>query len=122
MLPIDKFDLASIGLLERMPEELVEPYLPQLLSWLQDGNWPIAKPLGAVLGKMGSKVVPSLLDVLHGTDSAWKYWCIELLVKQMPHEARKEIQSQLIALASSPSADDEQEEVHLVAQEALQGM
>ena len=119
MLPSNKFDVAAIAQIERMHADLIEPHLTELLTWLQDGNWPVAKPLSTVLAKLGEQVAPSVLEILQGTDSTWKYWCIELLVKQMPSSVIIGMQPQLLALSQSPSVEDEQEGVHVVAREVL---
>lgn len=120
MLPSDKFDVEAVAQIEHMRIDVIEPYLPELLTWVQDGNWPVAEPLATALAKLGAPVVPSVLAVLSGTDAIWKYWCIELLVKRLSRDARVQMQDQLLSLAQSPSLEEKQEGVHIAAREALQ--
>jgi hypothetical protein len=51
-----------------------------LLEWLQDGNWPIARPLGNYLKTLPpQKLGPYLMEILNGNDYEWKYFLINIL-------------------------------------------
>jgi hypothetical protein len=53
LLPLDKYDAAKLGLLVAAGYPAIEPLLPALLQWLQDGNWPIARHLSPFLASIG---------------------------------------------------------------------
>ena len=67
----------------------VAPVLPDLLEWLQDYNWPVARPIGEFLASIPEPMVPHIRAVLDGNDLIWKYWCIE--VTDSPPLAIKQI-------------------------------
>jgi len=97
----------------------VAPVLPELLVWLQDGNWPISRPIGRFLASVGEPIVPLVREVFDGTDGIWKYWCIELFVRELPRSVAEQLCPELQRLAYHPMADDRSEEVDERAREAL---
>jgi hypothetical protein len=97
----------------------VAPVLPELLEWLQDGNWPVSHGIGAFLASVGEPVVPHIRRVFAGDDGIWKYWCIERLVRAFPRPVAELLLPELQQLACHPSAQDRSEEVDERAREAL---
>ena len=49
MLPKDKFDISAVEQLRTEDTQQVIPLLPKMLEWIQDMNWPVAKPMVEVL-------------------------------------------------------------------------
>ena len=120
LLPVDKHDTAKLAEIVRLGYPEVEPLVPDLLGWLQDGNWPIAKQLSPFLASIGLPLAPHIRTVLSGEDGIWKYWVLCTVVKASP-ELRRELHSDLERIAQRPSRDESAEEVDLYAQELLAG-
>jgi hypothetical protein len=84
LVPHDKYDLprAEAAVAAGLPAVL--PILEELLGWLQDGNWPVARVLAPFLGTAGISVVPHVRRVLEGEDDIWKYWILKSVVAPQP--------------------------------------
>ena len=56
----------------------LKPIIPELLVWLQDYNWPVAKPIARHLQKILPDILPELIPILKGSDGIWKYWILQI--------------------------------------------
>lgn len=61
LIPKHKFDIEKVELLEGLTFDEIEPIIRNLLEWLQDGNWPVSRPLGIFL-KTTYRKAWSILD------------------------------------------------------------
>ena len=120
-LPRDKHDTLAVDQLVELGYPIIAPALPELLKWLQDANWPVARPISDLLVKIGKPVVPLILEVLKGDDAIWKYWCLECVVRRLPSDAVADLRPELERLAQYPSDSDRQEEVNVSARSLLGG-
>jgi Domain of unknown function (DUF5071) len=121
ILPRDKHDTLAVDQLAELGYPTISPVLPDLIKWLQDANWPVARPIADLLVKIGKPVVPLLLEVLRGDDAVWKYWCLERVVRRLPSDVVADLRPDLERLAQYPSDSDRQEEVNLSANSLLGG-
>ena len=118
VLPLDKYDAGKIERLREIGYPGIEPLLPALLEWLQDGNWPIARNLSPFLASIGLPLVPHIRAVLSTSDGLWKYWVLSTVVA-VSAELRHALRPELECIAHSPSHDERAEEVDLYALELL---
>ncbi|QDC10399.1 DUF5071 domain-containing protein [Oceanicola sp. D3] len=121
-IPRDKHDTDAVqraAAAIRAEPRKIAPVLPELLEWLQDANWPVAKPLAACLRNAGPELLPPLRRILNGKDGPWKYWVIELLAAQLPPDLLAGVRPDLARLARAPTTNDRIEEVHLAARAVL---
>lgn len=80
LIPVDKFDTEKVELLKDLTFDEIEPIIQNLLEWLQDGNWPVSRPLGKYLKTLpAEKLGPYLMEILNGNDYEWKYLLIAIL-------------------------------------------
>lgn len=114
-IPKDKMDLEACGLLESANDQDIQPYLPELIEWLADSNWPVAKPIIERLNTVGEELALPLIDVLNGDDAGWKYFILSGVMLTCRPEVRNLCMSEVIKLINAPSPYDLQEEVNLVA-------
>lgn len=70
--PRDKFDLAAVAALGGADANTLRPLLPELLEWLQDANWPVARPLAELLRPHQQAFDRELAAILRGDDEEWK--------------------------------------------------
>ena len=80
----DKFDVAAVEYLKQASAVEVLPLLPQMLEWVQDLNWPVAKPMVEVLLQYPSEITPYVETVLLGSDDEWIYNCLVAIVPKLP--------------------------------------
>lgn len=122
IVPRHKSDFDACENLARARDTDVIAALPALLEWLQDMNWPVARPVKARIQNLGTPLIEPLKQVLRGNDGMWKYFVIQDL---LPHTATTVLTAlvpDLLRLADKPTADDEFEEANLAARELLDGM
>ena len=118
LLPLDKYDTAKLEQLVEVGYPDIEPLLPALLQWLQDGNWPIARRLSPILASVGLPLAPHVRTVLSSSDGAWKYWVLRTVVAASA-DLRGALRPEIERIAHTPSKDEFAEEVDLYARELL---
>lgn len=122
LLPRDKQDFESVEALKLLYPVQIEPLIPQLLTWLQDGNWPIANEITNILLPCGYSLIPHIKAVLNSDDGQWKYFLLKGLLKELPKDVLLEVTPELLRLAMNPTDKDMEEEVDELAEEILSGI
>ena len=118
LIPEHKFDQDAVQAAIAAGWPAVLPVLPALLVWLQDMNWPVARPLAPFLASIGAPLAPAIRQVFNGDDGIWKVNLILQLVASSP-ALRASLDADLRRLAAHPSPGDRAEEVAQAALEAL---
>ncbi len=120
LIPKDKFDNETAVLLFNYTFEEVEPIIPQLLKWLQDGNWPVSRPVGAYLNSLeSSKITPYLLEILNGSDQEWKYFVINILGSKDKNKMDPKFLNEIERIAYHPTEIEKNAEVDDIARMML---
>ncbi|GAF06574.1 hypothetical protein JCM16418_539 [Paenibacillus pini JCM 16418] len=119
LLPRDKHDFERVNELKNLDKKDLIKLLPELLVWLQDINWPIAREVAKLLLTIPQETIPYISSVLAGGDDIWKEWCLRYFVMELPNKLRQSLQEDLERIAYRPTKGEELEEVHLTAQEIL---
>jgi hypothetical protein len=118
LLPASKMQVEKAEALVRLGYPAVAPVLPEILEWMKDLNWPVARVFQPLLARIGEPLAPLIRDVLAGSDDIWKYWLVLTVVRESPSLAA-ELQPELLRLAESPSVGEQSEGASKVAQELL---
>lgn len=107
ILPSDKFDEGAVLRLDKKPTNEWATHAADLLSWIQDINWPIARPVIDLLRKAPAALVGPIRDVLAGDDDEWQHNCLLYLVAEMPLDTREQLRPDLERFrdAVSPQVD-----------------
>lgn len=119
-LPEDKFDLDAVTQLEAAGFPAIAPFLDDLIAWIADGNWPVARPVADLLVSTGAGAVPALRQVLQGSDANHQYFALLLVVDRLPPDVAALLHGDLKHLVTSPSLRQIQEEVPELAEGILQ--
>ena len=106
-LPKNKFDQQSLFGIDELSNEEIQPIIYELLTWLQDYNWPVADEVLQVLRKREILVFPYLADILAGDDIMWKIWIMELLIPTLTTEHKEALRKNIFALSKVPSYDED---------------
>lgn len=77
----DRHDLASLDLIEASEPSTWAHLVPELLTWLQDPNWPISGRVKEILLLNHTASVDPLPLVLQGDDEAWQSNCLDLVLR-----------------------------------------
>lgn len=118
-LPADKDDIAAAHALRDRSAEELAPVVPQLLEWLQDMNWPVARPICEVLRRCGASLVEPVRAVLQSSDDVWKQWVLSELLCGVDPKVRLQLTPELLRIVNAPTASEEQEEVVRAARDVL---
>lgn len=113
LIPKNKGDLSTAEKLTNYSYDDVKEIIPNLLEWLQDFNWPVAKPVSEYLESINDKITTDLLSILRSNeDEVWKYWIITIFgpITQSPI-----IKNEIIRIATSPTKNEMIQEVDEVA-------
>ncbi|MCA9216626.1 MAG: DUF5071 domain-containing protein [Planctomycetales bacterium] len=116
-----KFAVDRADRLIEMGYPRVAPYIPNMMEWIQDMNWPVAQKLAPFLASLGQAIVPEIQKVLDGDDMIWKYWCISL-IRDLDSGSAEVFRSELERLVSNPTDSEHYEELDEVAAIALASM
>ena len=119
LVPRHKHDIEAAEVVTQLGFCDIQPFLPELLEWLQDTNWPVAQVLAPHFSGIGSPLAPYLRPILGGSDGAWKYNLIYSVILPS-HSLCESLASDLERLAFEPTEEDEREEANLAAAAALQ--
>ena len=118
-VPSDKFDIAAVQRLEALSDDELRSVIPDLLTWLQDSNWPVADPLADFLTKHRETVEPFLSPLLlaEQKDEIWTYEIINQLLKKWGNAVSDEIKKEISRIISSPTQGEVSEFVQDKAKE-----
>ena len=119
LIPRDKFDVAAVHRADTAGSPTIDPILPDLLEWLQDGNWPVAKELIPVLAKVGPPLAPHVVSILRGDDNVWKYWILTELAIHLDCTTRDALIDECVRIVNTPTDGEIAEDVHLAARAIL---
>lgn len=117
LIPKNKGDLSAAEKLKNYSYEDLKEIIPNLLEWLQDFNWPVAKPVSEYLESIHDKITTELLAIVKSNeDEVWKYWIITIFgpIAQSPI-----IKNEIIRIATSPTKNEMIQEVDEVAKEIV---
>jgi len=117
-LPGDKYDVLAVERLVQAGPKSALPHLAELLTWMQDLNWPVAQALQPFLAEIGLPLEPYIRAVLASDDEGWKFWTISAVVGESLPLARV-FEPELRRMASSPSPGERLECLQERAMEIL---
>jgi hypothetical protein len=117
-IPKDKFDESGIEELRKLSFEQIKPIIPDLLKWMQDMNWPVAKSVVNILKPFSEKLTKEVVAILKSDDVMWKLWIICNLVRNTNDPL---IIKELEKIAKHPTKDEIDNEVDSEAKAILNG-
>lgn len=120
LVPRHKADLDRVTAVRQQGYPAIAPILGELLGWMADSNWPVARPLSQYLLSLGEPIIEPVRLSLRGTDAIAKWHLIQQIMAHMPRSDASLLKDDLERLVFRPTNDDVAEEVHSVAREALE--
>ena len=118
LLPKGKLDTAAVERLRQAGYPAIEALLAELLTWMQDLNWPVAQDLRPLLADIGAPLAPHVRSVLQTDDDIWKYWTVIGVVAES-NPLTLALRPELERLASLPTEGEREERVDVVARNIL---
>ena len=121
LVPSSKFDTAPIEALTTIEVDEVRPVLRELLEWIRDMNWPVARALCPVLPRFHAGLTPVIVEVLRPEedDNIWKMWIIQCLLDRWPPESLALVLPSVKRIAYDPTPGERLEGADEAARELL---
>lgn len=110
LIPRDKHDHERADAVVETGYPTVGPILWELLEWIQDMNWPIAKTLAPFLTSIGQPLLPHIQRVFRTDDEVWKYWIIHEILWNSS-ELAEGFRDEITRIAYSPTETEIVEEL-----------
>jgi len=120
MLPRSKFDVERANNLSNIGLPALEPHLEELFTWLQDGNWLVARPVASFLASIGLAVVPYVRKILQGNDDIWKMWVLNSVVDTEDLAVAIALHDEIERIAKHPTQGEVIEGTQEVAQAIIE--
>lgn len=121
LLPRDKHDAERARALVDLGWPAVEPVMPEIMTWLQDANWPIARVFYPFLASIGKPLAPYVRAVFDTTDDIWKRGVLELVLRNSS-ELAVAFRADLERLVTAPTANEQAEDLDETAREILSSL
>ena len=94
-LPQRNDDLDALPRLVALGYPAVEPVLFDLLKWIRQPEWPVAKPVVAFLREIGAPLTPAIEQMFRSHDQTWAAQVIREILEHWPAEALQPLFVQL---------------------------
>lgn len=115
IVPKDKLDHESVDNLKKYSLEEIKQYIPALLEWLQDANWPVAGPILDYFEPHINDIDDEIVKILQGDDDVWKYWILNGLIGHSDVVPNDVLMKEMSRIAENPTQSEIEEEVHEAA-------
>jgi hypothetical protein len=99
LLPANKDDVAAIEAIKAHGYPAVQPILLDLLKWIREESWPVAKPTREFLLTIGPRLAPQVREVLGSRSDSLKAAVLGL-VNEWPAEDVRGLSDQLFLIAT----------------------
>jgi hypothetical protein len=116
LIPKDKDDTETAEKLKNYSYEELKSIVPDLLVWLQDGNWPISKTVSEYLQSICENISNEIFEVFKTNDMEWKYY---MILRFGPLTNDELIQNEIIRIAKKPTDLEIESELNEIAIEIM---
>lgn len=119
-LPQNKADDFLVEKLYDVDSIILKDSIHDLLEWMKDPNWPVARAIKELLPKkFGKEILIPLKNILDNSeDNQWIFSCL-LMLKMFPFEVVSELKDDLQRYAFEPNIKDVMELNHEIALDLL---
>ena len=100
LLPANKDDVAAIKAIAAHGYPAVQPILLDLLKWIRDESWAVAKPACEFLVSIGPRLAPEVLEVLGSRDDVLKAVVLRQIVSEWSSDDVSSLSSRLFLIAT----------------------
>jgi Domain of unknown function (DUF5071) len=111
LLPTSKSDTGKVERLLKLDRKDIAPHFADLLTWVQDINWPVASPIAEYFATGGEDTVIHVREILGGTDRGWQYNVIVYIVDHWPNALLASIREDLERLVSISICDGDEVDI-----------
>ena len=120
LIPKDKGDVKTAERLKNYSFEEVKSIIPELLEWIQDMNWPVARPIANYLESIAEYLTDDIIKILNGDDDVWKYWCVSVFGLNATKPITPKLMMEFKRIATNPTQGEILEEVQKLTLEFVE--
>src|SRR6187402_1597422 len=120
LVPINKFDTEFIKQLRGANVDDIRSIVPELLEWMQDGNWPTSEYIMEYFSPRINEVKDEIIKILLGDDEMWKYWILLGLIYHSPTRPNDEILSTVKYLRDNATIQEKEAGIDILSIEILE--
>jgi hypothetical protein len=106
MIPKHKDDIGALEILKDCSPEYIINNSADLLIWLQDINWPIARKMAKILRNYTNEIELEIVKILKSNDGLWKYSVILCVIYQTEILTSAKIINEIKRIISFPTESD----------------
>lgn len=114
LIPKDKSDIETAKKLFQYSYFEVKEIVPELLQWMQDMNWPVAKYVADYLLTILDSIEIDVFRILKGDDLIWNYWILMVFGMNINSD---QVKNEILRLANFPNELEKNEFLDEVASE-----
>jgi hypothetical protein len=119
LVPEAKDETAKATKLVAQGYPAVAPVLAEMLEWVEDAQWPVAKVFLPFLARIGAPLVPHVRYVLQSQDEQWKRVVLDHIVSESGDLAHG-LSVDLLRLIDTPTDAERAEDLHTTADALFQ--
>ncbi len=112
LIPKNKGDIETAERLKNYSYEEIKTIVPELLTWIQDMNWPVAGPVSNYLESISEYLTDDIIKILNGNDDVWKYWCVSVFGLNAIKPIDPKLMTEFKRIATNPTQKEVYEEIH----------
>ncbi|MEP0214397.1 MAG: DUF5071 domain-containing protein [Cellulophaga sp.] len=121
-LPKHKGDTEAVANLKDYSYKQVKPIVPELLTWLQDLNWPVADPIALYLQSIAEYITDDIIAILKSKDEVWKYWLVLVFGTNATAPIAPKLLAEFKRIATQPTKAEIAEETQDLALEVIKNL
>ena len=121
LVPKNISDFSGIEELRKLSDEEIASVIPDLLAWMKDMNWPVAKEMPDLLAPHQRVLIPHVIEILQPEQSEcdWKTYIILFLLPLLNEKYLLMIKPSLERIVKNPTRGELSEETNMAAEDIL---
>ncbi len=121
LVPKNISDFSGIEELRKLSDEEIASVIPDLLAWMKDMNWPVAKEMPALLAPHQKVLIPHIIEILQPeqSESDWKTYIIDFLLPLLDEKYLSMLTPSLERIVKNPTLGELDERINAAAADIL---
>lgn len=115
LLPQNKFDFDSCKKIQNLNDNDFLKVVRELLTWLQDANWPIFPEVIKIVTEKQNIAVEHICEIFTTNNEIWQYWVLTELYPNLSNKnktfMRKNLELCLEKLLNKPKLNEDESDL-----------
>ena len=121
LVPKNISDFSGMEELRKLSDEEIASVIPDLLAWMKDMNWPVAKEMPDLLAPRQKALIPHIIEILQPEQSEcdWKTYIILFLLPLLDEKYLLMLKPSLERIVKNPTKGELAEGTNIEATDIL---